>query len=162
MTSTRTGSQAQVDACLWGRGTSTKNQSLLTSSYFLLMQRRIRWMEHRTNEEILKMVDDKRSLIGIIRSRQRNQLGLIMRGDSLLRTIIEGRMEGKKKRGRPRMMLLDWMLKKDYRKSKEKAGDRGEWRQWTYEPAQKVGRQRTKKKKKKQRSLCFLCKNCFF
>jgi len=27
-----------------------------------------------------------------------------MRGDSLLRTIIEGRMEGKKKRGRPRMM----------------------------------------------------------
>src|SRR6218665_2071333 len=61
---------------------------------------RIRWMEHRTNEEILKMVDEKISLIGIIRSRQRNLLGHIMRGDSLLRTIIEGRMEGKKKRGR--------------------------------------------------------------
>jgi len=29
---------------------------------------RICWMEHRTNEEILKMVDEKRSLIGIIRS----------------------------------------------------------------------------------------------
>jgi len=50
-------------------------------------------MEHRTNAEILKMVDKKRSLIGIIRSRQRNWLGHIMRGDSLLRTIIEGRME---------------------------------------------------------------------
>src|SRR6218665_433013 len=46
---------------------------------------RISWMEHRTNEEILKMVDEKRSLIGIIRSRQRNWLGHIMRGDSLLR-----------------------------------------------------------------------------
>jgi len=51
------------------------------------------------------MVDEKRSLIGIIRSRQRSWLGHIMRGDSLLRTIIEERMEGKKKRGRPRMML---------------------------------------------------------
>ena len=43
---------------------------------------RISWMEHRTNEEILKMVDEKRSLIGIIRSRQRNWLDHIMRGDS--------------------------------------------------------------------------------
>jgi len=45
----------------------------------------------------------------------------IMRGDSLLRTINKGRMEGKKKRGRPRMMLLDWMMKEDYSKLKEKA-----------------------------------------
>src|SRR6218665_502739 len=44
---------------------------------------RISWMEHRANEEILKMVDEQRSLIGIIRSRQRNWLGHIMRGDSL-------------------------------------------------------------------------------
>ena len=33
------------------------------------------------------------------------------------------------------MMLLDWMLKEDYSKLKEKAGYRGEWRHWTYEPA---------------------------
>src|SRR6218665_3482232 len=32
---------------------------------------RINWMEHRTNEEILQMVEEKRSFIGIIRSRQR-------------------------------------------------------------------------------------------
>ena len=34
------------------------------------------------------------------------------------------------------MMLLDWMLKEDYSKLKEKAGDRGECRHWTHEPAQ--------------------------
>ena len=72
---------------------------------------RLSWMEDRTNEEILYKKDEKRSLIGVIQSQQRNWLGHIMRGDSLL--IIEGRMEGKKKRGRPRMMLLDWMMKED-------------------------------------------------
>jgi len=77
---------------------------------------------HRTNEEILQMVDEKRSLIGIIQSWHRNWLGHIMRGDSLLRIIIEGRIEGKQKRGRPRMMLLDWMMKYAYSKLKERAG----------------------------------------
>src|SRR5688572_21649614 len=71
----------------------------------------------------LQMVDEKRSMIWIIRSRQRKWLGHIMRGDSLLRIIIEGRMEGKKTRGRPRMLLLDWMMEdryiEDYSKLKE-------------------------------------------
>src|SRR6218665_2586757 len=60
---------------------------------------RISWMEHRTNEEILQLGDEKRSLTKIIRDRQRSWLGHIMRGDSLLRTrpIIEGRMAEKKK-----------------------------------------------------------------
>src|SRR6218665_1271173 len=81
---------------------------------------RISWMEHRTNEEILQMMDEKRSLIGVIQSRQRNWLGHILRGDFLLRTIIEGRMERKKKRGRPRTMLLNWLMKEDYSKLKKK------------------------------------------
>jgi len=58
---------------------------------------RISWIEHRTKEEILQMVDEKRSLNGLIRGRQRNWLDRIMRGDLFLRTIIEGRMEGKRK-----------------------------------------------------------------
>ena len=71
---------------------------------------RVSWMECRTNEKILQMVNEKRSLIETIRSRQRKWLGYVMRGDSLLKAIIEGRMEGKKTRGRPRTMLLDWMI----------------------------------------------------
>ena len=35
------------------------------------------------------------------------------------------------------MMLLDWMIKGDYSKLKERVGHHGEWRHWTYEPAQK-------------------------
>jgi len=51
-----------------------------------------------------------------------------MIGYSLLRPIIEKRMEGKQKRGRPRMRLLDWMMKEGYSKLKERAAHCGEWR----------------------------------
>ena len=67
-------------------------------------------MKCRTNEKMLQMVNEKRSLIETIRSRQRKWLAYVMRGDSLLKATIEGRMEGKKTRGRPRMILLDWMI----------------------------------------------------
>ena len=33
------------------------------------------------------------------------------RQDSLLKTTLEGQIQGKKGRGRPRRMFLDWLLK---------------------------------------------------
>lgn len=74
---------------------------------------RVSWKEHKTNEEILKMVEEERSVIKTIRERQRKWMGHIMRGDYLLRDIIEGRMEGKTTRERPRVMLLDWAMEKN-------------------------------------------------
>jgi len=67
---------------------------------------KISWTEHISNEEVLK-------LLTTIRTRQRNWMGhimrgdYIMRGDSLQRELIEGRMEGKRGRGRSRQKLLD-------------------------------------------------------
>jgi len=37
-------------------------------------------------------------------------------------------------RGQRRRMLLDWIMKVDYSKLKERAGHRGEWHHWTNEP----------------------------
>ena len=68
---------------------------------------RISWTEHRTNEEVLKKVEEKRSLMDIIRTRQKNWIGHILRGNSLEREIMEGRMEGKRGRGRPRKKRMD-------------------------------------------------------
>ena len=50
-----------------------------------------------------------------------------MRGDSLQREILVGRMEGKRGRGRPRQKLLDWMMSEGYSKLKEEAQHRETW-----------------------------------
>jgi len=79
---------------------------------------RISWTEHKTNEEVLKKLEEKRSLVDIIRTRQKNWIWHILRGKSLQREIMEGRMEGK--RGRPRQKLKDWMMEDGYGQLKER------------------------------------------
>ena len=46
------------------------------------------------NEEVLNKVDEKRSLTDIIRTKQNNWIGHILRNDFLQRETMEGRMEG--------------------------------------------------------------------
>src|SRR6218665_2716450 len=97
---------------------------------------KISWTEHISNEQVLnlKLVEEERSLLTIIRTRQRNWMGHIMTGDSLQREIIEGRMEGKRGRGIPRQKLLDWMMSEGYGKIKEEAQLRETWSHWRSGP----------------------------
>jgi len=74
----------------------------------------------------------------IIRTRQKNWIGHILRGNSLQREIMEGRTVGN--RGRPRQKLMDWMMEYAYGKLEEKSQHREEWSRWTFGPA---GRQMT-------------------
>ena len=48
---------------------------------------------------------------------------------------MEGRMEGKRGRGRPRKKLLDWMMSEGYGKLKEEAQNREPSDVWTSGPA---------------------------
>src|SRR6218665_2830862 len=84
---------------------------------------KISWTEH-ISDGVLKLVEEERSLLTIIRTRQRNWMRHILRGDSLKREIIKGRMEGKRGRGSPRQKLLDWMMSEEYSKLKEEAQHR--------------------------------------
>ena len=58
------------------------------------------------------MLGEQRSLMDTIRQRQRNWIGHILRGNSLLRTVLEGKIDGRKTRGKPRMKLLDGIMTK--------------------------------------------------
>ena len=91
---------------------------------------RVSWMDKITNEEILNKVGEKRQLISGIRNRQKNWIGHVLRGDGLLREVMEGRMEGKRPRGRPRKGMLDEVLVESYGNMKRKAENRDEWRNW--------------------------------
>lgn len=69
-----------------------------------------------------------------IRDRQRKWIGQKLRGGLPLRTIMKGKMKGKKTRGRQR--LLAWMMVDGYTKLKEEAQHPEEWCHWVFEHAQ--------------------------
>ena len=111
----------------------TKNDMCRLAAFEMWIWRRIlkiSWTEHKTNDKVLNTVGEECSLVNTIRRRQKKWIGHTLRGDTLLRTVLEGRMKGKKTSGRPRIMLMDWMKDKDYgyREIKEKAENREEWK----------------------------------
>ena len=57
------------------------------------------------------MVEAEREIMDTLRSLQKRWIGDILRHDSLLKTSLEGRIQGKKGCGRSRTMFLDWLLK---------------------------------------------------
>ena len=90
---------------------------------------KISWRDHKTNEEVLRMVGVERTLISTIRNRQKNWMGHILRGDGLLKDIIEGKFEGRRPRGRKRKSMLDDLKGgRTFLEMKRMAMDRALWR----------------------------------
>jgi len=56
---------------------------------------KVPWTEHKTNEEILQMVETQRKIMDTVRSRQKRWLDHILRHDSLLRITLEGEIQGR-------------------------------------------------------------------
>ena len=54
-----------------------------------------------------------RSLMKRLRKRQTNWIGHVLKHDSPLQKVIEGRFQGKKTPGRLRTMLLDALMRED-------------------------------------------------
>lgn len=67
----------------------------------------IKWSDRVTNEEVLQRVGEVRRLGETIKLRTKRWIGNILRHDGQLKDVLEGRMNGKRPRGRKRIMLMD-------------------------------------------------------
>src|SRR6218665_1243138 len=74
--------------------------------------KKVSWRDMKTNEEVLQLVQETRSLMDMIWRRKKNWIGYILRGESLLKEVIEGLMIGKRPRGSKRLGMLNEFLKK--------------------------------------------------
>ena len=62
--------------------------------------------------------------------RKKNWIGHVLRGNGLLKEVIEGKMEGRKPRGRRRIGMLDELKGGGYYEMKRRTENRDEWRRW--------------------------------
>ena len=69
---------------------------------------RVPWVARRSNQSILKEISPEYSLEGLIMKLKLQYFGhLMQRADSLEKTLILGKIEGRRRRGQQRMRCLD-------------------------------------------------------
>ena len=69
---------------------------------------RVPWTARRSNQSILKDISPGCSLVGLMLKLKLQYFGhLMQRADSFVKTLILGKIEGKRRRGQQRMRWLD-------------------------------------------------------
>ena len=69
---------------------------------------RVPWTARRSNQSILKEISPGCSLVGLILKLKLQYFGHLLRiADSLEKTLMLGKIEGRRRRGRQRMSWLD-------------------------------------------------------
>ena len=68
---------------------------------------RVPWTARRSNQSILKEISPEYSLEGLMLKLKLQYFGHLIRTDSLEKTLMLGKTEGGKRRGRQRMRWLD-------------------------------------------------------
>ncbi|MFI5406742.1 MAG: hypothetical protein ACHQ1D_09550 [Nitrososphaerales archaeon] len=77
------------------------------------------WKDKISNEVVHEMVNETKCLIRTISERKKNWIGHSLRGNRLLKDVIEGRMNGKRGRSRPRIGMLNELMEGSFEKRRE-------------------------------------------
>src|SRR5574337_1221208 len=92
---------------------------------------RVLWTSRRSNQSILKDISPEYSLEGLMLKLKLQYFGhLILRTDSLEKTLMLGKIEGRRRRGPQRMRWLDGiidLMDMSLSKLQEIVKDRGDW-----------------------------------
>ena len=92
---------------------------------------KVSWTARRSNQSILKEINPKYSLEGLMLKLSLQYFGhLMQRADSLAKTLMLGKIKGRKRSGQQRMKWLDGItnsLNMNLSKHQEIVKDRGTW-----------------------------------
>jgi hypothetical protein len=92
---------------------------------------KIKWTDKVTNREVLNRIGGEREILNTIDNRKKNWLGHALRRNGLTKDVIEGSVEGKNRKGRRRIKMIDTLKQKvgnSYEALKRRAFDREAWR----------------------------------
>ena len=117
--------------------TLTKRTTKHLQAFEMWMLRRmlkIPWIGHKTNIEVLQLAKATSTLLSSIKKRKCKYFGHLTRENSIQRVILEGKIEGKRGKGRPRVKWMDnikdWM-NLNYCDCVRLANSREEWKSMT-------------------------------
>ena len=101
-----------LSSAIYGSETWTFNKNLekMIEAFEMWIFRRmgkISWTEKKTNKEVCAMINIQPTLLKTIQSRKLKYFGHIKRHHTICKEILEGKIEGKRARGRQRRTWLD-------------------------------------------------------